>query len=159
MNVQQKIVTLEEAAKLSAEWQAKGQKVVFTNGCFDLLHAGHITYLSEAAALGNKLIIGLNSDSSVKRLKGENRPINDEKTRSLLLAAMYFVDAVILFEEETPLNLIKQTLPNILVKGGDYTIDTIVGAKEVLENNGSVKTITFLPGYSSTSIINKIRNF
>lgn len=159
MNVQQKIVSLEEAAKLSAEWQAKGQKVVFTNGCFDLLHAGHITYLSEAAALGNKLIIGLNSDSSVKRLKGENRPINDEKTRSLLLAAMYFVDAVILFEEETPLNLIKQTLPNILVKGGDYTIDTIVGAKEVLENNGSVKTINFLPGYSSTSIINKIRNF
>lgn len=159
MNVEQKIVSLPEAVALSEEWKSQNQKIVFTNGCFDLLHAGHISYLSEAAALGNKLIIGLNSDRSVKELKGEARPINDEKTRSLLLAAMFFVDAVVIFDEETPLNLIQQIMPNILVKGGDYTIENIVGAKEVLANHGNVQTIDFLPGYSSTSIINKIKNF
>ncbi|MRX46003.1 D-glycero-beta-D-manno-heptose 1-phosphate adenylyltransferase [Pedobacter puniceum] len=158
MTINNKIISLEKAIELSQEWKAAGEKVVFTNGCFDLLHAGHITYLSEAAALGTKLIIGLNADKSVQVLKGPSRPINDEKTRSLLLAAMQFIDAVVIFEEQTPQNLIRQILPDVLVKGGDYTLDNIVGAKEVLENGGEVQTLSFLPGYSSTSIIDKIKN-
>ena len=158
MTINNKIISLEKAIELSQKWKANGEKVVFTNGCFDLLHAGHITYLSEAAALGTKLIIGLNADKSVQALKGPSRPINDEKTRSLLLAAMQFIDAVVIFEEQTPQNLINHLLPDVLVKGGDYTLDNIVGAKEVLENGGEVKTLSFLPGYSSTSIIDKIKN-
>ena len=158
MTINNKIVSLEKAIELSQEWKAAGEKVVVTNGCFDLLHAGHITYLSEAAALGTKLIIGLNADKSVQVLKGPSRPINDEKTRSLLLAAMQFIDAVVIFEEQTPQNLIRQILPDVLVKGGDYTLDNIVGAKEVLENGGEVQILSFLPGYSSTSIIDKIKN-
>ncbi|WP_036691444.1 D-glycero-beta-D-manno-heptose 1-phosphate adenylyltransferase [Pedobacter glucosidilyticus] len=158
MTINNKIISLEKAIELSQKWKANGEKVVFTNGCFDLLHAGHITYLSEAAALGTKLIIGLNADKSVQALKGPSRPINDEKTRSLLLAAMQFIDAVVIFEEQTPQNLINHLLPDVLVKGGDYTLDNIVGAKEVLENGGKVKTLSFLPGYSSTSIIDKIKN-
>jgi len=138
-------------------WQKEGKKVVFTNGVFDLLHLGHVTYLAKAAELGDKLIIGLNADSSVKRIKGEDRPINDQNNRAALLAALFFVDSVVLFEEDTPLNLISSLLPNILVKGADYTIDNIVGAKEVIANGGEVKTITFVEGYSSTSIINKIK--
>lgn len=153
-----KIVSVKRAGELARQWKAKGEKVVFTNGCFDILHAGHIHYLNEAATLGQRLILGLNTDNSVKRLKGDTRPINDEKTRSLVLSAMYFVDAIVLFDEETPLSLIKEIMPDVLVKGGDYTIDTIVGAKEVLENNGEVKTLSFVPGYSSSSIINKIKN-
>ncbi len=158
MLVTDKIVSAEQAAKLARQWKAEGEKVVFTNGCFDILHAGHIHYLNEAAALGQRLVLGLNTDDSVKKLKGESRPINDENSRSLLLSAMYFVDAIVLFDEETPLSLIKQIMPDVLVKGGDYTIDTIVGAKEVLENQGEVKVLSFVPGYSSTSIINKIKN-
>ncbi|MCJ8209956.1 D-glycero-beta-D-manno-heptose 1-phosphate adenylyltransferase [Mucilaginibacter sp. RS28] len=140
------------------QWKAEGKKVVFTNGCFDLIHIGHLTYLAKAAELGDKLIIGLNADSSVKQLKGENRPINNEESRSALLAALFFVDAVIIFEEETPANLIKAVLPDVLVKGGDYTFDRIVGAPDVVANGGEVKTITFVDGYSSTAIINKIRS-
>src|SRR5690606_37390680 len=147
MSITDKIVSAEQAAKYAKEWKANGEKVVFTNGCFDILHAGHIHYLNEAAGLGNRLVIGVNTDTSVKKLKGESRPINDEKTRSFLLSAMYFIDAIVLFDEDTPLDLIKQIMPNVLVKGGDYTIDTIVGAKEVLENNGEVKTLSFIPGY------------
>jgi rfaE bifunctional protein nucleotidyltransferase chain/domain len=138
-------------------WRNNGDKLTFTNGVFDLLHIGHITYLAKAAELGDKLIIGLNADSSVKRLKGEGRPVNDQNSRAALLAALFFVDAVVVFEEDTPLNLISLILPDILVKGADYTLKDIVGAEEVLANGGEVKTINLVEGYSSTSIIEKIK--
>jgi rfaE bifunctional protein nucleotidyltransferase chain/domain len=140
------------------DWQMEGKKVVFTNGVFDLLHIGHITYLAKAAELGDKLIIGLNSDTSVRRIKGENRPINDQNNRAALLASLFFVDAVVVFEKDTPLNLITELMPDILVKGADYAVENIVGAKEVIANGGKVKTIDFVEGYSSTRIIEKIRN-
>ena len=152
-----KIATLPQLTASIAAWKSEGKKVVFTNGVFDLLHLGHITYLSKAAELGDKLIIGLNADASVKRLKGEGRPMNDQNNRAALLAALFFVDAVILFEEDTPRELITKLMPDILVKGADYTIENIAGAKEVLANGGEVKTITLVEGYSSTSIINRIK--
>lgn len=153
-----KIKEPQSLKELMNTWQAEGQKVVFTNGCFDLLHTGHLTYLAKAANLGDKLIIGLNADISVKILKGEDRPVNDEFSRALLLSALFFVDAVVLFEEETPLNLIKALLPDVLAKGGDYEIKNIAGAAEVMENGGEVKIIDFVTGYSSTAIIEKIRS-
>ena len=152
-----KISKLSSLKTQVKEWKSEGKKVVFTNGVFDLLHIGHITYLSKAAELGDKLIIGLNADSSVKRIKGDSRPINPQDSRAALLASFFFVDAVVVFEEDTPLNLITALMPDILIKGADYTIDNIVGAKEVLANGGEVETITFVEGYSSTSIIQKIR--
>ena len=139
-------------------WQKEGKNVVFTNGVFDLLHIGHIIYLAKASEMSDKLIIGLNSDSSVKRIKGENRPVNDQNNRAALLAALFFVDAVVVFEDDTPLKLITALMPDILVKGADYLVENIVGAKEVIANGGEVKTINFVEGYSSTSIIEKIRN-
>ncbi|GAB3906447.1 D-glycero-beta-D-manno-heptose 1-phosphate adenylyltransferase [Mucilaginibacter boryungensis] len=157
--IQEKITTLPELKKLVSFWQAGGEKVVFTNGVFDLLHTGHITYLADAASLGTKLIIGLNSDASVKRLnKGPERPVNDQDSRALLLAAMLFIDAVVIFDEDTPLNLITTLMPDVLAKGGDYTVDTIVGAKEVMANGGEVKVISFVDGFSSTAIIRKIKD-
>jgi len=153
----QKIVSREELKPLVNHWKGTGKKIVFTNGCFDLLHAGHVAYLTEAASLGDVLILGLNSDDSVQRLKGPERPVNDEITRSALLGAMYFIDAVILFNEDTPLELIKTVLPDVLVKGGDYTTENIVGAKETIANGGKVEVLSFLPGYSSTAIIEKIK--
>lgn len=153
-----KIVSLPELAPLVNYWKSEGKKIVFTNGCFDLLHAGHITYLTEAASLGDILIIGLNSDDSVSRIKGPSRPVNNETTRSVVLGAMSFIDAVVFFNEDTPLELIKQLLPDVLVKGGDYQIENIAGAKETIENGGTVQVLSFLPGYSSTAIIDKIKN-
>src|ERR1700761_8156270 len=152
-----KITDLNSLKAKREKWKAEGKKVVFTNGVFDLLHIGHITYLAKAAELGDKLIIGLNSDSSVKRIKGDDRPVNDQNSRAALLAALFFVDAIVVFEEDTPINLITALLPDILVKGADYSIENIVGAKEVIANGGEVKTINFVEGYSSTSIIQKIR--
>jgi len=152
-----KIQELSAIKNTVAGWRANGQKVVFTNGVFDLLHIGHVTYLTKAAELGDKLIIGLNSDSSVKRIKGDSRPINTQDSRAALLAAMFFVDAVVLFEEDTPLCLIKTLMPDVLVKGADYAIENIAGAKEVIANGGEVKTINFVEGQSSTSIIQKIK--
>ncbi|WP_462265065.1 D-glycero-beta-D-manno-heptose 1-phosphate adenylyltransferase [Mucilaginibacter sp.] len=152
-----KIYTLPQLKEQVGQWKNEGQRIVFTNGCFDLLHTGHITYLAKAAELGDKLIIGLNSDQSVQKLKGAGRPVNNEQTRSLVLAAMLFTDAIVVFDEDTPYNVITSLLPDVLVKGGDYTIDTIVGASEVQANGGEVKTISFVEGYSSTSIINRIR--
>src|SRR6201996_279097 len=152
-----KIQDLPSLKENVARWQQDGKKVVFTNGVFDLLHIGHITYMAKAAALGNKLVIGLNSDASVKRIKGAGRPVNDQNSRAFLLAALLFVDAVVLFEEDTPQQLITSLLPDVLVKGADYSIENIAGAKEVLANGGEVKTIEFVDGYSSTSIIKKIR--
>jgi rfaE bifunctional protein nucleotidyltransferase chain/domain len=153
-----KITDLTTLQARVSEWKQAGKKVVFTNGVFDLVHTGHITYLAGAAQLGNKLIIGLNSDASTKRLKGEERPINSQDSRAALLAAFFFVDAVVLFEEDTPLNLITALLPDILIKGGDYQIENIVGGREVIANGGEVKTLDFVNGFSSTSIIQKIRN-
>ena len=132
------------------------KKIVFTNGCFDLLHVGHIRYLAQAKKLGEFLIIGLNSDSSVKELKGEDRPINSFEDRATLLSAIESVDLVIMFEEQTPENLIKDIVPDILVKGGDYNIEDIVGYQTVIQNGGQVKTLSFYDGYSSTNYINKI---
>ena len=137
--------------------KAERKKIVFTNGCFDLLHVGHIRYLAQAKKLGDFLIIGLNSDSSVRELKGKNRPINSFEDRATLLSAMKSVDLVIMFEEQTPENLIKNIVPNILVKGGDYNIEDIVGYQTVIQNGGQVKSLSFHDGYSSTNYINKIK--
>ena len=137
--------------------KAERKKIVFTNGCFDLLHVGHVRYLAQAKKLGDFLIIGLNSDSSVKELKGEDRPINSFEDRATLLSAIESVDSVIMFEEQTPENLIKDIVPDILVKGGDYNIEDIVGHQTVVQNGGQVKTLSFYDGYSSTNYINKIK--
>ena len=137
--------------------KAERKKIVFTNGCFDLLHVGHIRYLAQAKKLGDFLIIGLNSDSSVKELKGEDRPINSFEDRATLLSAIESVDSVIMFEEQTPENLIKNIVPDILVKGGDYNIEDIVGYQTIIQNGGQVKTLSFYDGYSSTNYINKIK--
>ena len=136
--------------------KSEGKKIVFTNGCFDLLHVGHIKYLSQAKDLGDILIIGLNSDKSVKKLKGNNRPINSFEDRAKLLAALKSVDIVIMFKEQTPENLIKEIIPDVLVKGGDYDIEEIVGYQTVIDNGGRVKTLSFYEGYSSTNYIDKI---
>lgn len=154
----EKVVSLTDLNVLVNTWKENGQKIVFTNGCFDLLHAGHIAYLSEAAALGDKLVVGLNSDYSVQKIKGPERPINNENTRSLILGSMFFIDAVVIFNEDTPLDLINTVIPDVLVKGGDYQIENIVGAKETIAHGGKVEVLTFLPGYSSTAIIEKIKN-
>lgn len=152
-----KIVTLDEAQKIVAEWKAKGEKIVFTNGCFDIIHKGHIYYLAQARELGSKLILGLNSDDSIKRLKGPERPVKELESRALTIAGFEFIDLVIPFEEDTPLNLISTLLPQVLVKGSDYEIKNIVGAKEVLANGGEVKTIDFVEGFSSTNYFKKLK--
>jgi rfaE bifunctional protein nucleotidyltransferase chain/domain len=153
----EKIISPSNLATKLDQWRSENKRIVFTNGCFDLLHAGHIAYLSDAAALGDILILGLNSDHSVQRIKGPERPINNEITRSTVLAGMFFIDAVVFFNEDTPLELIKSVLPDVLVKGGDYEIENIVGARETIENGGEVRVLTFLPGFSSSAIIDKIR--
>lgn len=135
---------------------SSNETIVFTNGCFDILHSGHVSYLNEAKSLGTKLVVGLNSDASVKRLKGEERPINSEQDRKFVLENLKAVDQVIIFEEDTPLNLIKEVKPNILVKGGDWAPDQIVGSDFVLENGGKVLSLSFKDGYSTTNTIEKI---
>jgi D-glycero-beta-D-manno-heptose 1-phosphate adenylyltransferase len=147
---------LEDFDSLLNSWKSNQETIVFTNGCFDIMHLGHVDYLSKAANLGSKLVLGLNSDSSTKALKGNTRPINNEHSRSMVLAAFFFVDAIILFDDATPLRLINSIKPNVLVKGADYTIENIVGAKEVIENGGTVKTIEFIDGYSTSAIEQKI---
>jgi len=141
-----------------ARWRLLDQKIVFTNGCFDILHYGHLHYLSQAKSLGNKLIIGVNAAESVKQLKGDHRPINDDLTRYHLLAALSFVDAVIAFTEQTPYNLIAAIQPDVLVKGGDWQPHQIVGADLVLKKGGIVKSLPFVEGYSTTNIETKIKN-
>lgn len=149
-----KILTLESLVEKRQEWNDK--KVVFTNGCFDILHLGHVDYLEKAASKGDKLIVALNTDASVSKLKGPTRPINNEIARARIMAALSFVDAVVFFSEDTPLSLIKRLKPDVLVKGSDYTISNIVGADIVMENGGKVETIELVDGYSTTNIINKI---
>ena len=153
-----KIYSLEELENKVNAWKQAGEDVVFTNGCFDIIHRGHIEVLAQTADLGDRLIIGLNSDSSIQKLKGEDRPIIDEQARAILLAALSFVDAVILFPEDTPINLIKILKPDVLAKGGDYKIETIIGHKEVQDYNGEVTLVPFIDGYSTTSIIEKIKS-
>lgn len=154
--IPQKINTLPEIAAKVKLWKEAGKRIAFTNGVFDLLHKGHIFSLSQAAREADVLIVGLNSDSSVKRLKGEHRPVNDQDARALLLASLAMVDAVVIFEEDTPLKLITAILPDVLVKGGDYTIDQVAGAKEVIANGGKVIINPVLEGFSTTAIIKAI---
>jgi rfaE bifunctional protein nucleotidyltransferase chain/domain len=153
-----KIKNLDQARRLVADWKSKGNKVVFTNGCFDLLHLGHVDYLEKARALGDKLVLGLNTDDSVSRFKGPQRPIQDQNSRAHVLAALQFIDMVVFFNEDTPLNLISEVLPDVLVKGSDYLAENIVGADVVKKAGGVVKTIEFVPGYSTTRIVEKIKN-
>lgn len=133
------------------------QQMVFTNGCFDIIHRGHVSYLAQARQLGDLLVVGLNSDASVRRLKGPSRPVNDEASRALVLASLEMVDYVVVFDEDTPYNLIKKTQPDVLVKGGDYTLDNIVGADLVMQRGGKVLTIPFVEGFSTTSIIDNLK--
>jgi len=147
---------LEKLCKQRKVWKAQGKRVVFTNGCFDLLHPGHITYLQDAKTLGDVLIIGLNDDASIRRLKGDARPINPLDDRAVMLKALKPVDEVVAFSDDTPFNLISALLPDVLVKGGDYSADNIVGADVVTNAGGHVTTIPFLAGYSSTRLIQKI---
>ena len=154
--VSHKIKTPEALTESLTTWRAAGEKIVFTNGCFDILHYGHLHYLADARDLGDRLVIGMNSAASVSRLKGPNRPINDELTRTHSLAALQFVDAVIIFEEDTPLELIKMVLPDVLVKGGDWQPHQIVGSEVVLERGGEVRSLAFVEGYSTTNIEQKI---
>lgn len=137
-------------------WRFYQKRIVFTNGCFDILHSGHVHLLSQAAAFGDILIVGLNADSSVKKLKGDNRPLQKETTRASVLASLFYVQAVVLFEEETPLRLISAIAPDVLVKGGDYKIETIVGADSVLQRGGKVEIIPLLAGVSTTSVEEKM---
>ena len=157
-NIKNKIYTQADLKSVLNVWRLLEKKIVFTNGCFDLLHLGHVDYLSKAADMGNKLVIGLNSDSSVSALKGLGRPISDHISRSVLLASFSFVDAVVLFDEPTPLLLIELIRPDILVKGADYTIDKIVGADIVSQYGGLVNTIEYLNGYSTSLIEKKIKS-
>ena len=138
-------------------WQQAGEKVVFTNGCFDILHPGHVDLLERSKGQGHKLVIGLNTDASVSRLKGDSRPINNEDFRGSMLAALESVDLIAFFDEDTPIDLIKEAKPDVLIKGSDYQLDEIVGSKEVIEYGGEVKTISLLPGYSTTNVINRIK--
>jgi rfaE bifunctional protein nucleotidyltransferase chain/domain len=147
--------TLQQQVKA---WQNAGDKVVFTNGCFDLLHRGHVDYLAKAADCGQRLIIGVNTDASVSKLKGPNRPIQDEQSRLQILASLQCVDAVILFDKETPYELISLLQPDVLVKGSDYTPENIVGYDVVTAKGGEVKTIDFIPGFSTSGIERKIKN-
>lgn len=156
-NIKSKIYSLSDLKIQSDKWKENGEKIVFTNGCFDLVHRGHIEVLANTADLGNKLIIGLNSDSSIKELKGENRPIMDEISRSILLASLQFVDAIVFFSEETPCKLIETLIPDVLAKGGDYKVTEIAGNGVVLENGGEVILFPFIDGISSTNIVEKIK--
>ena len=154
--INHKIVSAEKATDIISNWRNKDGKVVFTNGCFDLLHLGHIEYLAKAASLGDFLVIGLNADASVRRLKGSSRPINDEKSRAFVLASLGFVSLIVLFSEDTPYELIKILQPDVLIKGADYQPEQIVGYDIVKARGGEVLTIEFIPGYSTSAIEKRI---
>ena len=155
--IAQKIMTIDQAKSIISGWKMKGKTVAFTNGCFDILHPGHLFSIGQAAKEADYLIVGLNSDESVKRLKGPDRPINSTESRALVIANLVLVDAVVVFEQDNPYELITTLLPDILVKGGDYTIENIVGAKEVIANGGKVIINPIVAGFSTTNIIEKIK--
>ncbi len=154
--IQKKIYDRDRLERQLALWRFKDRKIVFTNGCFDLLHLGHIDYLSKAKDRGDVLIVGVNTDASVQRLKGANRPITNETSRSMIIASLQFVSAVVLFGEDTPYELIQQVQPDVLVKGSDYKAEDIVGYDVVKAKGGEIVTIDFLEGYSTTGIIDTI---
>lgn len=152
------VATLQDVQRLCAIWRMKGDRIVFTNGCFDILHRGHVTYLQQAAALGHRLVVGLNSDASVRRQqKAPERPLNNEESRALVLAALRCVDAVVVFDDDTPLHLITAIMPDVLVKGGDWSVDRIVGADVVKAAGGTVHSLPLVDGFSTTSLVEKIR--
>jgi D-beta-D-heptose 7-phosphate kinase/D-beta-D-heptose 1-phosphate adenosyltransferase len=155
MQVEDKVLTRSQLVDRVALWRRNGERVVFTNGCFDLLHVGHITVLEQARRFGDKLIVGINSDASVRELKGPSRPIVGERERARVLAALTAVDAVVIFSESTPLELIEATMPDVIVKGGDYSPDNVVGAREVQSWGGQVKIVPIVEGFSTTSLIAK----
>ena len=157
--IKAKIMDSATARAAVIAWQQNGERVVFTNGCFDIMHYGHLHYLAQARDLGDHLVIGLNSAGSVSRLKGPHRPINDEITRQMLLASLDFVDVVVSFEEDTPLKLIQTLLPDVLVKGGDWKPADIIGADIIAANGGEIKSLPYIEGYSTTAIEEKIRNW
>ena len=152
-----KLKTWEEITSIIKELKSQNKKIVFTNGCFDILHSGHVQYLEEAKELGDILILGLNSDSSVKRLKGNDRPMNNERERAVVLSALYSISYIVIFEDDTPYKLINHIKPNILVKGGDWKPEDIVGSDIVSSYNGEVKSLSFVGGKSTTDIINKLK--
>lgn len=154
--IQNKLYSLPALTQQVTRWKFFGKKIAFTNGCFDILHQGHIFSLSQAAQEADVLIVGLNANESVKKLKGEGRPVNDQAARALVLASLVMVDAVTIFEEDTPLALISSVLPDVLVKGGDYTVEQIAGAKEVIANGGKVVINPIVKGFSTTEIIEKM---
>lgn len=154
--VTKKIISADSLPDMLNTWKKEGKKIVFTNGCFDIVHMGHIDYLSKAADHGDVLLLGLNTDASVRRIKGNNRPVNNETARAHLLASLFFVTAVVLFDEDTPWHLIKKVQPDVLVKGSDYRAEDIVGYDIVKAKNGEIITIDFVQGYSTTEIINKL---
>jgi rfaE bifunctional protein nucleotidyltransferase chain/domain len=164
--IKHKVTSVEEMKQRVLEWKSSGEKVVFTNGCFDILHEGHVTYLAKAADFGSKLIIAINTDASVKRQgKGEERPINPESSRALILASLGFVDGVVFFDEDTPVSVIEWLKPDVLVKGADYDADEkdpfskkyIVGRETILEHGGEVKTVALVEGFSTTNIVKKLK--
>ena len=155
--IQSKIIDIDYLEPMLTYWNLKNKKIVFTNGCFDILHRGHVEYLAQAANHGDVLVIGLNTDNSVKRIKGEKRPVQDEKARAILMASLSFVSAVVLFDEEIQYDLIKKVQPDVLVKGSDYNVEDIVGYDIVTAKGGEVVTIDFIEGYSTTSIIDKLK--
>jgi D-beta-D-heptose 7-phosphate kinase/D-beta-D-heptose 1-phosphate adenosyltransferase len=155
-HIHKKILTTLQLQQELVRWRFAGKTIAFTNGCFDILHAGHVHSLEKAAAFADVLVVGVNSDASTKGLKGEGRPINNQQDRALLLASMLMVDAVVLFDEPTPIELITTIIPDVLVKGGDYTADSIVGAKEVKANGGRVEIIPLVPGLSTTKLAQQI---
>ena len=156
--VEEKISDWDQLAQKRAKWKAEQKKVVFTNGCFDILHYGHVQYLAQAADQGDILIVALNGSDSISRLKGPNRPINADETRFHIMASLQFVDAVVEFNEDTPFELIEKIVPDVLVKGGDWSADQIVGSDIVLKAGGEVKSLKFVEGFSTTSIEQKILN-
>lgn len=154
--IRERLFTKDEIKQEVKRIRVKSKTIAFTNGVFDILHEGHIAVLSEAASFADVLIVGVNSDASVKKLKGENRPINNENSRAFIIASLIMVDAVVIFNEETPIELIKVIQPDVLVKGGDYTLETMVGAKEVLDAGGKVEIVPIREGFSTTGIIKSI---
>jgi len=156
-SIPDKILSEQELQQQLKRWRLQNKTIVFTNGVFDILHEGHIASLSEAASFGHILIVGLNADASVKRLKGDNRPVNKEQARALLLASLLPTDAIVIFDTDLPLDLIISIMPDVLVKGGDYTLEQIVGAKEVMANGGEVKIVPLIEGVSTTAIIERMR--
>ena len=155
--IEKKIITRDKLNRMARGWRLLGKKVAFSNGCFDILHEGHIFSLSQAAKEADILVVGVNSDASVKKLKGDSRPVNSENSRSLVLASLVITDFIVVFEEDTPFELITGFMPDVIVKGGDYTVEQIVGAKEVIANGGWVVINPIVEGFSTTGIIEKMK--